>query len=191
MSGPSSFRVALDFCAASRRACRSALPIAGSSRSMMNLRMTPPLQYWPTIAIRLPSAGKAWHHLLGEEPHRCERIVERNHIEIDLQRGVLVNAEFFLRAADLVDDLFRRADPRSARADLILGARLLEFGDYLSVAGIIPGAAAVEPIGGGLDQRMKIVVDERASKCPGTLAVGIAEHVEGQHHLALAGVASR
>ena len=28
MSGPSSFSVAFDFCAASRRACRSALPIA-------------------------------------------------------------------------------------------------------------------------------------------------------------------
>src|SRR5271154_4556843 len=40
MSGPSSLRVAFDFAAASRRACRSKLPTAGNSRSMMYFFMT-------------------------------------------------------------------------------------------------------------------------------------------------------
>jgi hypothetical protein len=39
------------------------------------------------------------HHLLGEEPHRGERVIQRNHIEIDLQRGVFIAAEGVLRAA--------------------------------------------------------------------------------------------
>src|SRR5712671_6084509 len=105
MSGPSSFRVAFDFCAASRRACRSALPMAGRSRSMMNLRMAPPSRNWRLIATRLLCAGKVRHHLFGKEPHRGERVMQRNHVEIDLQRGVFVAAEGVLRAADLVDDL--------------------------------------------------------------------------------------
>src|SRR5271154_4975744 len=47
MSGPSSLRVAFDFAAASRRACRSRLPTAGNSRSMMYLRMI-------LLHVRLP-----------------------------------------------------------------------------------------------------------------------------------------
>src|ERR1700724_3646397 len=119
MSGPSSFRVAFDFCAASRRACRSALPIAGSSRSMMNLRMASSLQKWRLIATRLLCAGKVRHHLLGEEPHRGERAIQRNHVEIDLQRGVLIAAEGVPREADLAQDLLGRTDPSGACRDLI------------------------------------------------------------------------
>src|SRR6516164_1995640 len=111
MSGPSSLSVALDFCAASRSACRSALPIAGNSRSMMNLRMVPPVQQWRTIATRLPPASKVRHDSLGEEPHGGERLVERNHVEINLQGGMLVAAKFLLGAMDLGDDLLRRANP--------------------------------------------------------------------------------
>jgi class 3 adenylate cyclase len=48
---------------------------------------------------------KVRHHPLGEPPHRGERFIQRNHVEIDLQRGVLIAAEFLLRAADLGDDL--------------------------------------------------------------------------------------
>src|ERR1700719_1703422 len=142
MSGPSSFSVAFDFCAASRRACRSALPIAGSSRSMINLRMAPPfenvgLRKCRLIATRLRSAGKVRHYLLGEEPHRGERVIQRDHVEIDLQRGVLIITEGVLRAANLADDLFRRTNPGSVRANLIRRPRLPKLRHHLVAARII------------------------------------------------------
>jgi hypothetical protein len=76
--------------------------------------MASSLQKWRLIATRLLCAGKVRHHLLGEEPHRGERVIERNHVEIDLQRGMLVAAEGVLRAADLAQDLLGRTDPRGA-----------------------------------------------------------------------------
>src|SRR6516164_3546171 len=93
MSGPSSLRVAFDFCAASNRACRSALPIAGNSRSMMNLRMSPPFTDDGLCQTSLPPRGKARHHFFREEPHRGLCRGERHQVEIDLQRGVLEAAE--------------------------------------------------------------------------------------------------
>src|SRR5215472_716886 len=145
MSGPSSFKVALDFCAASRRACRSALPIAGNSRSIMNFLTVAALQLWRCIATRLPPAGKVRHDALGEQPHRGECRLQRNHVEIDLQRSVLVFAERLLGAADLVDDLTGRANPRGVGGDLVRRARLAELFDHFSVTGIILRGAAVEP----------------------------------------------
>src|SRR5437870_11155637 len=92
MSGPSSFKVAFDFCAASRRACRSALPIAGSSRSMMNLRMDFPSREAAMLSLSRclrqqksppgPQAGAAlrgvspdsaaWPGRSGTQRHRIE-----------------------------------------------------------------------------------------------------------------------
>src|SRR5262249_6612562 len=152
MSGPSSFKVALDFCAASRRACRSALPIAGNSRSMMNFRTVAALQLWRCIATRVPPPRQVLHDALSDQPHRGECRRQRNDVEIDLQRSVLVFAERLLGAADLVDDLTGRADPRGARDDLVRSARLAELFDYFFVTGIILWSAAIEPVGGGLDQ---------------------------------------
>jgi hypothetical protein len=100
--------------------------------------------------------------LFGKQAHRGERCVQRNGVEIDLQRGVLVGAELVFRAADLGNDLVGRADPRSARGNLVRGARLAELGDDLVVTGIVLRSAAIEPVGGGLDQRAEIGVDERA-----------------------------
>src|ERR1700738_4260499 len=70
MSGPSSFKVALDFCAASRSACRSALPIAGSSRSMMNLRMDSPSREAAMLSLsRCLRQGKSRAGLGGVLPY--------------------------------------------------------------------------------------------------------------------------
>src|SRR6516164_1965571 len=118
MSGPSSLRVAFDFCAASRRACRSALPIAGSSRSMIYLRMIV-LPFSPADGGRSGGAGKARHHFFREEPHRGLRRSERHHVEVDLQRSVLEAAELLPTPLDRGDDLVRRADPGGTAGDLV------------------------------------------------------------------------
>src|SRR5215472_2106604 len=97
---------------------------------------------WPPIAIRLTRAGKARHHPLGEEAHRSERSLQRDHVEIDLQRGVLVTTELVPRAADLIDDLGGRTDPRRTRRNLVRGARLSQFRDDFVVARIIPRRAS-------------------------------------------------
>src|SRR6516164_3638824 len=85
MSGPSSFSVAFDFCAASRSACRSALPIAGNSRSMMNLRM---------LALRYCSGAMLWwrHPTVQERGHMPETAIwnfrELAHHELDGFGGI-------------------------------------------------------------------------------------------------------
>src|SRR5437870_7865667 len=120
--------------------------------------------------------------------YRGECGPKRKPIEVDLQRGVLIAAEFLLGAADLVDDLIEGADPCRARPGQVRGARLAELGDHLVVAGIVLRGAAVEPVGGCLDQRMEIVVEKRKCKASGPAAIGVAEHVKGQHYLAVSGM---
>src|SRR5271169_2226135 len=76
MSGPSSLSVAFDFDAASRKACRSALPIAGNSRSMIYLCMDHPPVLAAADGGRSAGPGKARHHLPAEELSQGQRRIE-------------------------------------------------------------------------------------------------------------------
>src|SRR6516165_3583020 len=184
MSGPSSLRVAFDFCAASRRACRSALPIAGNSRSMMNLRMGPPSgmasptkqNYRPAVKRGITFSAKS----------RIEACAAASGIMLKLtcKRGVLEAAELLPAASDRRDDLVRRAYPGGAARDLVIGRRLAQLVDHPVVARIIGRGAAIEPIAGGLDQGMQIGVEQWAGHRAGMRPIRIAEHMKGEHDLA-------
>src|SRR6267378_491893 len=83
---PEDAKDGVDFCAASRRACRSALPIAGSSRSMMNLRMAFPSREAAMLSLsRCLRQPKSPRELGGVSPHGFARPVgsgtERHRID--------------------------------------------------------------------------------------------------------------
>src|SRR5438067_2036658 len=79
--------------------------------------------------------------------------------------------------------------PGCPRGDLLGRVGGAQARDHLVVAGVIFRGPAVEPIRGGIGQGGEVAVEERPGKGAGSLAVGLAIEVKGQHDFARAGMA--
>src|SRR5580704_4075411 len=128
-------------------------------------------------------------HFLGEQPHRLLRFGEIERAEIDLQRGVLEFAHGVFETADDGLDLVGRADPGATRLDLALQRRILHAADRNVVAFVVLGRRALGPFAGGLIERDKIILELAARDLARELCVRVAEHMERDHHFAVAGMA--
>ena len=104
---------------------------------------------------------------------------------------MLEAAEFALQSVDRRGDLVGRADPGAAHRDLLGGVCGSQPRDDLVVAGIIGRGHAVEPITSRVDKRFEISVDQGRRELARPLAILVAEHMEGDHDLAVAGMPRR
>src|SRR5207302_10226058 len=108
---------------------------------------------------------------------------------IDLQRGVLESPDRLDDAGDDGLDLFRRADPRSARGDLSVERERAQPAHRFVVVAIILRGGAPRPIADRLVERAEIFLERRARELAREPRILIAEHVERHLHLAVAGTA--
>ena len=104
------------------------------------------------------------HHRLAEQPDRALGVLQRDGVEIDLQRGVLEAADHLIIGLDLLDQLVRRADPGGALLDLGFARFLVEHVDDLVVALVVLGDRAAGPVGRRVDQRFEIKKEFMPSK---------------------------
>src|SRR5262249_25851047 len=126
--------------------------------------------------------------LLGEQAHRLLRVGERDGAEVDLQRGVLELADRAEHAADDGLHLVGGADPGAARLDLAVERERAQPSHRLVVIAIVLRAAALA-VAHGLIERAEIFLERRARNVAGEPRVLVTEHVEGDHHLTVAGMA--
>ena len=110
--------------------------------------------------------------------------------EIDLHRGDL-ELDLVAVGADLVDHLFRRPHPGRARFHLSLERFLEQRLVHLVVARIVLARRALDPGPGRIEYRLEVAVDRVARDLDRLAAVLVAEHVEGEHHLAVPRMAGR
>src|SRR5262249_3562850 len=121
-----------------------------------------------------------------EETHGVRSVIVADGVEIHLQRRALEAADLAVVLVGLLDDVGRRADPRSTRGALALEGLAAQPLDDLVVAGIIRRGPAGGPIGSRLQERAEIPVERLARDRGGLFAALVAEHVEGQHDAAFA-----
>src|SRR5262245_62262613 len=94
-------------------------------------------------------------------------------------------------AADDGSDLLRRADPGAAGFDLPVERERAQSARRGVVVAIVLGGRAARPVADRLVERAEIFLERRAGDLAREAAVLVAEHVEGHHHLAVAGMAGR
>src|SRR5260221_11512499 len=105
-------------------------------------------------------------HYGRKQPHGLLCLVEIERAEIDLQRGVLESPDRFDDAGDYGLDLFRRADPRSARGDLAVERERAQPAHRFVVVAIILRRGAPCPIADPLVERAEIFLVRRATDPP-------------------------
>src|SRR5260370_39381518 len=101
-------------------------------------------------------------HFGRKQPHGLLCLVEIERAAIDLRRGVLESPDRFDDAGDYGLDLFRRADPRSARGDLAVERERAQPAHRFVVVAIILRRGAPCPIADRLVERAEIFLERRA-----------------------------
>src|SRR5215470_18327944 len=169
-----------------RRAGRRRGPISASSRSRTELAR---LRQGLGSLRRGRACGELRYHFGREQAHGLLRLAEIERAEIDLQRGVLESADRFDDAGDDGLDLFRRADPRSARGDLAVERERAQPAHRFVVVAVILRGRAPCPIAHRLVERAEIFLEWRARDLAREPRILMTEHMERHHHLAVTGMA--
>ena len=86
-------------------------------------------------------------------------------------------------------DLVGRADPGAARFDLAVEGERAQPAHRLVVVAIVLGGGAARPVADRLVERAEIFLERPARDLARKPRILVTEHVEGDHHLAVAGVA--
>ncbi len=133
--------------------------------------------------------GELRHHLGREQPQRLHRLAGVDVAEIDLQRGLLERTDRGGHAADGRHDLRGRADPGAAGFDLAVEGEGAQAPRRGVVVAIVLRGRAPFPVAHRLVECAEILLERRAGYLAGALGVLVTEHVEGDHHLAVAGMA--
>src|SRR6516165_4506955 len=131
------------------------------------------------------------HHLLRKQLHRSLGVGLADHSKVHLKRSGLKTVDLSVVSGDSVADVVWRADPSRAFGDLGLEVLFGDEFDHLLIIRVVFGGDARHPFRGRIDDRFEINIQRLTRDRRRLFAALRAEHVEGQHDAAAAGMAGR